>query len=94
MIDDPTRFTKSRNVGAYLGLTPRRYQSGEVDRNGRISKCGDALMRAYLFEAAGIVLNRVSRWSAGHPAGQEDRRQEGRGCGRPQAGRHPPSDVA
>jgi transposase len=64
IIDDPKRFTKSRNVGAYLGLTPRRYQSGEVDRSGRISKCGDALMRAYLFEAAGIVLNRVSRWSA------------------------------
>ena len=64
VVDDPGRFTKSRNVGAYLDLTPRRYQSGEVDRSGRISKCGDALMRAYLFEAAGIVLNRVSRWSA------------------------------
>jgi len=64
IIDDPGRFAKSRNVAAYLGLTPRRYQSGEVDRSGRISKCGDALMRAYLFEAAGIVLNRVSRWSA------------------------------
>lgn len=64
VIDDPGRFAKSRSVGAYLGLTPRRYQSGEVDRSGRISKCGDALMRAYLFEAAGIILNRVSRWSA------------------------------
>src|SRR5205823_7384167 len=61
VIDDPGRFAKSRNVGAYLGLTPRRSQSGEVDRSGRISKCGDALMRAYLFEAAGIVLNRVSQ---------------------------------
>jgi transposase len=46
VIDDPGRFVKSRNVGAYLGLTPRRYQSGEADRSGRISKCGDALMRA------------------------------------------------
>jgi len=40
-IDDPGRFRKGRSVGAYLGLTPRRYQSGEVDRAGRISKCGD-----------------------------------------------------
>jgi len=64
IIDGPGRFAKSRNVAAYLGLTPRRYQSCEVDRSGRISKCGDALMRAYLFEAAGIVLNRVARWSA------------------------------
>ena len=44
VIDDPRRFTKSRNVGAYLGLTPRCYQSGEVDRSGRIFKCGDAPM--------------------------------------------------
>jgi len=64
VIDDPGRFARSRDVGAYLGLTPRRYQSGEMDRSGRISKCGDALMRGYLFEAAGIILNRVSRWSA------------------------------
>ena len=55
VIDDPGRFAKSR--------TPRRNQSGEVDRSGHISKCGDALMRAYLFEAAGIILNRLSRWS-------------------------------
>jgi transposase len=52
------------SVGAYLSLNPRRYQSGEIDRSGRISKCGDPLLRTYLFEAAGILLNRVSRWSA------------------------------
>ena len=63
VIDAPERFSKSSSVGAYLGLTPRRYQSGEVDRSGRISKCGDLLLRTYLFEAAGIILNRVSRWS-------------------------------
>jgi transposase len=63
VIDAPERFSKSSSVGAYLGLTPRRYQSGEVDRSGRISKCGDPLLRTYLFEAAGIILNRVSRWS-------------------------------
>jgi transposase len=64
VIDTPDRFSSSSSVGAYLGLTPRRYQSGEIDRSGRISKCGDPLLRTYLFEAAGILLNRVSRWSA------------------------------
>ncbi|MFC5087444.1 transposase [Microvirga arabica] len=63
VIDTPDRFSSSSSVGAYLGLTPRRYQSGEIDRSGRISKCGDPLPRTYLFEAAGIILNRVSRWS-------------------------------
>lgn len=44
-IEDPTRFARSRSVGAHLGLTPRRYQSGEIDRSGRISRCGDGLAR-------------------------------------------------
>ena len=44
-IDDPTRFAHSRDVGAYLGLTPKRYQSGVVDRDGGISKCGDHMAR-------------------------------------------------
>jgi transposase len=63
-IDDPTRFSRSRNVGAYLGLTPRRYASGEVDWTGRISKCGDSMVRTYLFEAAGVLLTRVQKWCA------------------------------
>ena len=63
-IDDPTRFRRSRSVGAYFGLTPRRYASGEVDWTGRISKCGDATARAYLFEAAGVLLTRVQKWCA------------------------------
>ena len=54
---------RSSGVGAYLGLTPRRYQSGEVGRAGRISKCGDGLTRTYLFEAAGTLLTRVRKWS-------------------------------
>jgi len=44
-VEDPARFVRSRSVGAHLGLTPRQYQSGEVDRSGRISKCGDTLAR-------------------------------------------------
>ena len=58
-IDDPARFARSRSVGAYVGLTSRRHASGEVDWSGRISKCGDAMLRSYLFEAAGVLLTRV-----------------------------------
>lgn len=63
-IDDPARFRNSKAVGAYLGLTPRRYQSGETDVNGRISKCGDPLVRTYLYEAATSLLTKVQKWSA------------------------------
>ncbi len=44
-------------------MTPRRYQSGEIDRAGRTSKCGDRLIRTYLYEAAGVLLTRVHPWS-------------------------------
>jgi transposase len=63
-IDDPTRFRRSRSVGAYVGLTSRRHASGEMDWSGRISKCGDAMLRTYLFEAANVLLTRVPKWSA------------------------------
>jgi transposase len=62
-IDDPSRFRRSRSVGAYVGLTSRRHASGEMDWSGRISKCGDAMLRMYLFEAAGVLLTRVPKWS-------------------------------
>ena len=61
-IDEPARFRRSRSVGAYLGLTPRRHASGEIDWTGRISKCGDQMVRTYLFEAAGVLLTRVPQW--------------------------------
>jgi transposase len=57
-IDDPKRFSRSRDIGAYLGLVPRRYQSGEVDYTGRISKCGDRRVRTLLYEAANVMLTR------------------------------------
>jgi transposase len=63
-IDDPARFRKSRTVGAYLGLTPKRYQSGETDNQGRITKWGDPLVRAYLYEAANALLLRTKTWCA------------------------------
>ena len=63
-IDDLARFKKSRSVGAYVGLTTRRYASGEIDWTGRISKCGDAMLRSYLYEAANVLLTRITRWSS------------------------------
>ncbi|WP_282153360.1 IS110 family transposase [Ruegeria atlantica] len=58
-IDNPSRFPKSRSVGAYLGLAFRRYQSGDIDYGGRISRRGDPILRSRLYEAASRLLNRV-----------------------------------
>jgi transposase len=55
-IDDPGRFKSSKRAGSHFGLTPRKYQSGETDYSGRISKIGDASVRTALFEAAHIML--------------------------------------
>src|SRR5215471_8177250 len=57
-IDDPSRFKSSKAVGAYLGMTPKRYQSGETDYSGRISKNGDGSVRAVLYEAGHLILTR------------------------------------
>jgi transposase len=58
-IETPEAFPRSRDVGAWIGLTPRRYQSGEVDYEGHISRRGDARLRSLLFEAAMAILTRV-----------------------------------
>jgi transposase len=63
-IDRPDRFKRSRDVGAHLGLTPGRYQSGETDIQGRISRCGDELARTALYEAAHTLLVRSRTWSS------------------------------
>lgn len=60
-IEDPARFERSRTVAAYLGLTPKRNQSGEIDFVGSISRAGDRTMRGYLYEAAGVLLHRCAR---------------------------------
>ena len=62
-VDVPARFRNSKAVGAVFGLTPSRYQSGESDRTGGISRCGDEMMRAMLYEAAHIMLVRSVKWS-------------------------------
>jgi len=58
-IEDPANFKTSRSVGAWLGLTTRRYQSGEVDYDGHISRRGDAHLRGLLYEAATVILTRT-----------------------------------
>jgi transposase len=62
-VDVPARFRNSKAVGAVFGLTPSKYQSGEVNRTGAISRCGDEMMRMMLYEAAQIVLVRLTKWS-------------------------------
>ena len=62
-VDVPARFRNSKAVGAVFGLTPSKHQSGEIDRMGAISKCGDAMMRTMLFEAAQAMLMRSAKWS-------------------------------
>jgi transposase len=63
-IDDPCRFRSSKTVGAHFGLTPKKYQSGETDVDGRISKIGDASVRTALYEAAHILLTRPVKGAA------------------------------
>ncbi|PWJ84713.1 transposase [Mesorhizobium loti] len=63
-IDRPERFGSSRAVGAHLGLTPARYQSGETDIQRRVSRCGDELARTGLYEAAHTLLVRSKKWSS------------------------------
>ena len=60
-VDVPARFHKSKAVGAVFGLTCSKYQSGEIDRSGRISRCGDQMMRVMLYEAAQSML-RLKKW--------------------------------
>jgi transposase len=63
-VDNPDRFRHSRAVGAALGLTPRKYASGETDYDGRITKCGDSFVRSHLFEAAKVLLARAGKNTA------------------------------
>ena len=58
-VDDPARFSSSRTVGAHFGLTPKKYQSGEIDVTGSISKVGDRMVRTALYEAASVMLSRT-----------------------------------
>ena len=83
-VDAPERFSKSRDVGAHFGLTPKRYSSGQTDYDGRISRCGDEMVRTALYQAANVLLHH-GRWSIAPILGHADReeRQRERGEGRP-----------
>ena len=84
-VDDPARFRRSRSVGAHFGLTPKKYQSGETDVTGGISKAGDAMVRAALYEAANVMLTRagklstLKRWALGAGGGAAPGRAAGQG---------------
>jgi transposase len=75
--DRPDRFSSSRTVGAHLGLTPARYQSGETDIQGKISRCGDELARTALYEAANSLLVRSKKWSSLRAWGMNIARRRG-----------------
>jgi len=77
-VDDPTRFKSSRLVAAHFGLTPRRFQSGEMDNMGRISKAGDSTVRAALFSAANVLLMRSAKSCALKTWGMHLIRKKGR----------------
>jgi hypothetical protein len=87
-VEAPAYFRHSRSIGAYLGLTPRRNQSGEIDHSAGVSKRGDQLLRSYLFEAAASLLvpraERVLAEDMGAGARATAWLQAGSGCGRPQ----------
>lgn len=77
-VDDPARFKRSRTVAAHFGLTPRRYQSGEHDNPGRISKAGDRDVRATLYAAANALLMRTMAGSQIKSCGMRLVRTKGR----------------
>jgi len=62
-IFDPTRFKNAKSVGAYLGMTPTQYASGDTQRQGKVSKCGSSELRFLLMEAGIVILTRSKKWS-------------------------------
>ncbi len=77
ILQNMTESMLPKVVGAHFGLTPRRYQSGTVDYDGRISKCGDPEVRTLLYEAASSLLQRVKKWSALKAWGMSIQRRSG-----------------
>lgn len=77
-IFDPSRFPNSRAVGAYLGMTPRQYSSGEMQKQGGISRCGSSELRSLLTEAANVILTRSQKWSKLRAWGLKIMRKKGK----------------
>ena len=76
-LGDPKRFKNSRAVGAYLGMTPTQYSSGETKKQGRVSKCGDPEVRALLNECAFVILYATKSWSCLKAWGQKIKKKRG-----------------
>ena len=85
-VDVPARFRNSKAVGAVLGLTPSRYQSGEINRTGAISKCGDEMMRVMLYEAAQEHAGTLCQMVLAQGLGDADRQAPGHEKGNRRAG--------
>ena len=96
-VDQPHRFVHSRAVGAHAGLTPKRHQSGEIDYDGGVSKCGDTMLRAMLYEAAQSMLTHSKKWSWLKAWGMRVAQRRGHAArhrrGRQAARRHPAPHV-
>ena len=84
-IDDPARFRSSKDVGAHFGLTPKKYQSGEKDVTGGITKIGDTSVRTALYEAAHIILTRPIKGGGLKSWAMKLAKRTGQGGPRPQA---------
>src|SRR5262249_55236917 len=76
-VDDPSRIAKSKAVGALFGLTPKKYQSGEKDVTGAITRTGDEMVRTALYEAANVLLSRITRFSRFERGGMDVDKRRG-----------------
>jgi transposase len=79
-VDDPARFKHSKTVAAHFGLTPRRFQSGEIDNSGHISKAGDPDVRSALYVAAHSLVVRSAEWSSLKAWGMRLAKTKGHRC--------------
>ena len=96
-MDDPNRIVKSKAAGALFGLTPKKYQSGEKDVTGGITRAGDEMARTALYEAANVLLARIARFpktqTLGNGRRQAARFETGEGCPGAQNRGDPASNV-
>ncbi|MBV9510437.1 MAG: IS110 family transposase [Caulobacteraceae bacterium] len=81
-VDDPQRFARASDVGAYFGLTPRQYQSGEIDIRGNASRRGDIMTRCHLIQAATVLLASTKKWSTLRAWGMRVAKKSGMGKAR------------
>lgn len=79
-MDDPNRIAKSKAAGALFGLTPKKYQSGEKDITGGITRAGDEMVRTALYEAANVLLSRITRFSKLKRWGMDVAKRRGSKC--------------